>query len=344
MRTITGVRRTTRRLVSLIASVGLVAGLLAVSAGAAASAADPAQERHDAIVRFWTPDRIRAAIPRDFAFNPASHEYLPAAKPIGGGGGGGGTSVSGASWTGGGLILKASGVVLFALGSSYYICSGSVATDTDSSTSLVLTAAHCAYDESTQTFATNWMFFPEYDSAPARSCTDSKWGCWTAQSLVVDSGYAFAGGFNTQATTHDFAFAVVGPGGKTGETLQLDATVGSLPITFGGISSGQFLDAFGYPAAPPYAGSDLTYCAGKISGDFFNGSKTWGMTCDMTGGASGGPWLSQFTGGSGTLSSLNSYRYSGFNKMFGPKFNSNTQAVYNVAASPPGDNTIVTVP
>ena len=334
-----------RRIVSALCGVAVIALAGGSLAAGAASAADPAQGRHDAIVRYWTPDRIRAAIPRDFEFDPASHGYLPAAKPIGGGGGG--TSVSGASWTGGGLILTASGVVLFHLPSGDYICSGSVSTDTDLNTSLVLTAAHCAYDESTQTFATNWMFFPEYDSAPIRSCTDSRWGCWTAQSLVVDSGYASAGGFNTQAATHDFAFAVVGFGGKTGATqLQLDVTVGSLPITFGGISSGQFLDAFGYPAAAPYSGNDLTYCAGKISGDFFNGSKTWGMTCNMTGGASGGPWLSQFTGGSGIQSSLNSYRYNGINKMFGPKFNSNTQAVYNFAATPPppGDNKIVTVP
>ncbi len=337
-----------RRFVSALCGCAVIAMAFGSSAAGAASAADAALARHDAIVRYWTPSRIAAATPRDFNFDPAAHKYLPAAKP-GGGGQGGGTSVSGASWTGGGLILTASGVVLFHLPSGGdYICSGSAVRDADWTTSLVLTAGHCAFDQSPTAggFATMWMFFPEYDTAPIRSCTESRWGCWTAQSLVVDSGFAYAGGFTSAATTHDFAFAVVGAGGKTGETLQLDAIVGSLPVAFGGISSGQFLDAFGYPAAAPYQGNDLIYCAGKISGDIFNGSKTWGMTCDMTGGASGGPWLSQFAAGSGTVSSLNSYRYSGFNKMFGPKFNSNTQATYGAAAQPPasGTNVIVSVP
>ena len=79
-----------------------------------------------------------------------------------------------------------------------------------------------------------------------------------------------AGSFNTQATLHDFAFAVVGPGGKSG-TAQLDTTVGSFPITFSGDFSGQKLYAFGYPAAGKYHGNDLVYCAGNVFTDEFNG-------------------------------------------------------------------------
>ena len=66
------------------------------------------------------------------------------------------------------------------------------------------------------------------------------------------------------------------------------------------------------------------------------------MACGMTGGSSGGPWLKGFSEatGSGTLNSLNSYGYSGLKNMYGPKFNGNTQAVYNAANSATG-NTIV---
>ena len=55
----------------------------------------------------------------------------------------------------------------------------------------------------------------------------------------------------------------------------------------------------------------------------------------MTGGASGGPWIAGFSqAGAGTLTSLNSYKYNGLNSMmFGPKFNSDTQAVWTRADS-----------
>jgi V8-like Glu-specific endopeptidase len=203
--------------------------------------------------------------------------------------------------------------------------------DTRSDVSLVLTAAHCAYDQANNSFATNWMFIPDFDAAPSYSCGATVYGCWTAQALVVDSGFATAGGFNAQATRHDYAFAVVGAGGDN--LAQLDGTVGSFAIQFSGVSSRNTLYAFGYPAAGKYQGSDLTYCAGKIGTDPYNSGNTWSMACDMTGGSSGGPWLASFNEntGVGILSSLNSYGYSGIRNMYGPKFNDNTQATFTSA-------------
>jgi hypothetical protein len=64
------------------------------------------------------------------------------------------------------------------------------------------------------------------------------------------------------------------------------------------------------------------------------------MACNMTGGSSGGPWLSGFEGTSPALSSLNSYGYQGLSNMYGPKFNSSTAAVYSAANTATG-NTIV---
>ncbi|HEY0443816.1 MAG TPA: hypothetical protein VGC90_06325 [Candidatus Limnocylindrales bacterium] len=301
---------------------------------ASTSAADPATRRHDAIVAHWTAARLHSAVPRDFTFDPA-RGFVHRSKAAGGG------NVTGASWTNGGAILRASGKVYFEMGGSAWVCSGTAANDSRSGFALVLTAGHCAYDETNGGFATNWLFIPDFDGAPTFTCASTVFGCWTATALVVHDGFASAGSFNTQATTHDFAFAVVGPGGKSG-TAQLDSTVGSLPIAFGGVSTNDVLDAFGYPAAGKYHGDDLTYCAGPLSPDTRNASATWGMSCDMTGGASGGPWLSAFARaiGTGTLSSLNSYGYSGIRAMYGPKFNADTQAVY-AAADGATTNTIV---
>jgi hypothetical protein len=320
---------TRRRLPALLAAT-----LLLVAFAAPAAARDDARARHDRIVAHWTAARMAAATPRDFSLDPG-RGFVPNRPPGSGGG------VVGASWTGGGQILQASGKVYFEMGGGAYVCSGAAANDGRAGYSLVLTAAHCAFDESTGKFATNWLFIPNFDGSPTFTCAQTIHGCWTAQALVVHEGYATAGGFNAQATLHDFAFAVVGPGGKSG-SAQLDGTVGSFPITFSAFPDGTQMYAFGYPAAGRYKGKDLTYCAGPVFSDPYNDELTYGMTCNMTGGSSGGPWLSSFTSstGSGTLSSVNSYGYSGVKAMHGPKFDSNTADVYTSANSAT-TNTIV---
>jgi V8-like Glu-specific endopeptidase len=298
------------------------------------AARDAARAEHDRIVAHWTSDRIANATPRDFVkaggvIKPADPQK---GKP-GGGGGGGSTSVTGASWTAGGPIIAKTGKVVFTMNGSDWICSGTVVDDGGRADySMVLTAGHCAIDETTGEFATNWMFIPAFDTKPTYTCTASAYGCWTAVGLVVRNEFATAGAFNNQAIANDWALAIVGPGGLSG-TAQLDATVGSYPLGYSGVATGDKLYAFGYPAAGRYHGSDLVYCAGPISQDSQAANLTWGMACNMTGGSSGGPWLSGFveSTGAGTLGSLNSYGYGNQAVMYGPKFNSRTQATYNAA-------------
>ncbi len=317
-----------RRSAAAIAAILMLAALPA--AAGPVLAGESANARHDRIVGYWTAARMQSATPRDFVRN-ASGDFKPFARP----GTGGGGSVTGASWPDGkGLIYKASGKVFFTMGGSRYVCSGAVADDGRTGYSLILTAAHCAYDEVADEFATNWMFIPQYDSSPTSTCANTAFGCWTASALVVHNGYASRETFDDEATWHDFAFAVVGAGGKSG-TAQLDGTVGSFGITFNKFGTGTKMYAFGYPAAEKYKGNNLTYCAGPVGYDPYNSNSTYRMDCNMTGGSSGGPWLSGFdeTSGDGTLSSLNSYGYSGVRAMHGPWFNSDTQDVYGAANS-----------
>lgn len=327
------------------AVAALLLALVAVPAVAAQPGSRDARAEHGRIVRFWTPARMKAAIPRDFVRTARGLE--PAAKPDnagkgkpGGGGGGGGGTVTGAAWTKGGQVKESVGKVFFRMSGTLYTCSGSVTEDRRTAYSLVLTAAHCAWDEAGGSFATDWLFIPDYGSAPTRTCSDTRFGCWTAQALVVHKGYADQNTFNDAATRHDFAFAVVGPGGKSG--VQLDATVDAFPITFSSFAAGTRMYAFGYPAAGKYKGTKLTYCAGPISFDAWNDDATYGLGCDMTGGSSGGPWFSEFSesSGSGTQSSLNSYGYSGVKSMFGPKFNVDTKAVYDAADAATGNRIV----
>ena len=319
-----------------VLGASLLFGLTIASAGIA-SAAGPARTAHERTIAYWTPARIANATPRDVV--RAGDRFVPNARPQPPSGG----TVTGASWTKGGQILVKSGKVVFTLDSGDYICSGSVVNDAaNNGVSVVLTAGHCAYDWATQGgFARSWMFIPNFDGAPTYSCGSTIYGCWTARALVVDSGFSGAGSFSDRAVRHDWAFAVVGDGGKANASLE--SVVGTFPISF--TTAGSPAYAFGYPAAGKYHGSDLTYCSGPVFNDSLNNNETLGMACGMTGGSSGGPWLTSFSEstGAGTLNGLNSYGYNGIKNMYGPKFNGNTSATFTRANQGPTTNQVVTV-
>lgn len=338
----------------VLAVTATVVTSLMVGTAVAAPDGDRRAE-HQRIVDFWTHERVAQAIPRDFVLDPG-RGFVPAAKPTnpgkpGGGDEGGDTGlVTGASWNGGGTVVNTTGKVLFQMGGSYFVCSASVVADgTNDTDSVILTAAHCVYDESAGAFATNWMFIPAYDSAPApltasgSFCQDTAHGCWTAAALTVHHGYASAGGFNDQAVVYDFAFATVRQGGKNGTTI-LDRTVGTQAFSTSALQDGAEVYSFGYPSAQKYKGNDLVYCQSPAANPPANGDPTYRIECGMTGGSSGGPWFSPFTagGGTGTLVSVNSYGYRGDSGMYGPKFNANTQALYDAADDANADTIVTT--
>jgi hypothetical protein len=339
--------------------VGAAAAVL-VLAVAASSSASPPEGRgraHAAVVAYWTADRVARAVPREVSPDRMAsglHAAGLAGKPGGGGGSGsGGTAVTGALWTGGGKVKATAGKVLFTMAGVDYVCSGSVADDASTSTSLVLTAGHCVYDETGRAFATNWMFVPDYESggtivtnpdgSHSFTCDTTPYGCWTATALVTTTAWA-AGGGGLAGFNHDYAFAVVDAGGKSGESNQLDATTGSSPVAFNVAHPAQVY-AFGYPQAAPYDGQKLAYCAGKDVADTWGGTTDFGLNCNMTGGSSGGPWYVGFGpgGGAGSLNSVNSFKYTAgkFTKyMFGPYFGAYAQKTYAAATTASG-NTLV---
>lgn len=332
--------------VALSAALLLALAVASTGTAQAGPAKGRAKERaeHARIVRYWTPARMAAATPRDFVktkdgFVPVgkggTNPNKPPSQPDDSGGTTTTGTVTGAPWDGGGPALRSTGKVFFTMAGRNYVCSGATVDDGPRAAySLVLTAGHCAYDETNRAFVTNWMFAPEYDTAP-NGCAGAPRGCFTAVALVVHSGYATSGGFNRQAVQHDWAFAVVGTGSKGG---QLDDVAG-FPIGFDAPSGERY--SFGYPAGKPYNGRDLIYCAGPVISD--DNYSTWGLACDMTGGSSGGPWMRDFstTAKSGTLNSLNSYtnrKYRGY--MFGPRFGAKTEAVYDRALTVTVNSTV----
>ena len=342
------------RIIRVFVTFVLLASTLPFIVGAGnAGNGDAARAEHQRIIEFWTPERVAQAVPRDFVFDPGTGRFSPTkgkpdGTPGGGGGNGGGggeedsTLVSGASWNAGGQIDGAVGKVLFQMDGSYWVCSATVIADANSTArektrSLILTAAHCVFDETNDQFASEWMFIPDYDDQPASLttsgtfCVNTRYGCWTASELAVHTGYATAGSFS-DGLEFDFAVVAVGDGGKLDS--QLDATVNAQQYDFSdtAVASGEDTYAFGYPAQKKWKGNDLIYCRGPIDTDPINNGDTYRLNgCKLNGGSSGGAWLTPFDldgFGAGTVVSVNSYGYRGIDAMHGPKLNSDTQAVY----------------
>lgn len=294
---------------------------------------------NDRVIKFWTNKRIAAAVPRDFELNARTGRFQLRGKPTNP------DTVLGASWTGGGVVAESTGKVFFSLGTSYYSCSASVVTDAVPTRSIIVTAGHCAYDEVNNQFAQNWIFVPAYDASPASFDTDglfcdsTAYGCWVAQSLVVSNEFAAAETFNVTAAQHDYAFAVVGAGGKS--DLQLDQIVGTQFVETSGrveIETDSWI--FGYPAAGKYKGNDLMYCRNLL---YFDGRygvdwSTYKLACGMTAGSSGGPWFRQFsmiepTAGMGTIFSVTSYSYGGTKNLYGPMLDIEAAQMLQVAST-----------
>ncbi|MER7366234.1 trypsin-like serine peptidase [Nonomuraea wenchangensis] len=304
------------------------------------AAADSAGERRQ-VVRYWTEARMEAAEPLNppnpakgaklspadvrapsaaaapstaAPTAPAPSAVAPTALPA--------SSAApalqaarsgGAAWTGGGAVVRTTGRIFFTTQGRNASCSGSAVTSANKS--VVITAGHCV--KLNGAFHTNWVFVPGYDRG-ARP-----YGTWAATKLLTTPQWDAS-----EDVDHDMAAAVVAP--LDGRSL-VDV-VGGQGVAFNQPRRRQMY-AFGYPAAAPYDGSKLVYCSGRAFDDYLL-SNDLGLTCDQTGGASGGPWMLAFdeSTGLGTLNSVNSFKY-GFapNWMFGPYFGNEAQAVYQSA-------------
>ncbi|MEJ2857624.1 MULTISPECIES: trypsin-like serine peptidase [unclassified Saccharothrix] len=281
--------------------------LTAVSALALSLVALPAA--HSAPGTYWTPERMRSAIPLDtLTVSPtavranvatgAPTTIQPLAFPNGG-----------SAWTGGGAVVKTAGRVFFTYQGRNASCSGNAVTSANKST--VITAGHCVKLDGA--YHTNVAFVPAYNNGNA------PYGTWNARATFATPQWHASEDIN-----YDIGSIVVGQVGGQ----YLTDVVGAQGIAFNQAKAANMY-AFGYPAASPYDGTKLVYCSGTTFNAFL--SNGIGMTCNMTGGASGGPWFTTFSEatGTGTLNSVNSYKINFFpNWMFGPYFGADAQNLY----------------
>ena len=271
------------------------------------------------------------------------------------GGGNGGTNthvISNAAWQAGGAVQTAAGRIFFEMPGNTnlsgpwvgYYCSGTVVTDTVSGRSIILTASHCVFDDTSKTFARNVMFIPNQDATSGvgtdTDCNNDPLGCWVAAFGVVDANWA-----NTTFPNNldwDYAYYVVSDTGSHVGTAvssdSLDETAGSLPVSFlppyfdDGDPSAASID---YTYALGYSFRDdpnFMYCAQDMTTE---GAANWWLPdCALGGGSSGGPWIQEMneTIGSGFIISVNSWGYANTPGMAGPKLDSTSaECLFNEA-------------
>ncbi|WP_067183234.1 trypsin-like serine peptidase [Microtetraspora niveoalba] len=225
------------------------------------------------------------------------------------------TVTSGSRWTGGGAVGTTVGRVFLTLNGVDFVCSGTAVRSANKD--VVATAGHCVKD-GTGAWAENWMFVPGYESGR------QPYGSYPARRMFVAGPWA-------RDADDGFDVGMVAVSDRGGRHVA-DA-VGAQAIGFDA-ARGQQTYAFGFPADPPYDGEHLLYCAGRPSDDPYKKTQDQGLKCDLTAGASGGPWFSGFdpATGQGLLTSVSSFKYSNDSgSMYGPYFGDEVRQVFDTA-------------
>lgn len=249
----------------------------------AVSAAD-----QQAVLAYWTPERIKALIVPSTVDNP------PKAGP------------DGAPWTGSNPTI---GRLFFTDHGEDASCTATVVDSANRST--VVTAGHCVNNTDllgdNNAWHANVLFIPGYHDGKA------PYGKFVGRLGVADATWLRNDQQNAvKYDPYDQAFDVLNPNAQ-GRRVQ-DAVGAAQHIGFDRPgATDQF--QFGYPRAssdparenlPEYTGERLAFCHGVAAEypgtpDFPAGPDLWGPACTMGGGSSGGPRIADFQHGIGTV-------------------------------------------
>lgn len=289
---------------TLLLLVTIVAALTCAGPAAAYPVASVSPESPDKVIRYWSAERMKQAVPTALDSRP-----VPAAKPAKGGETSAGSSAEVPQ-----PYPSTYGKVFFTSNSGVnYVCSGTAIVSANES--VVWTAGHCV-NEGPGAFYKNFLFVPAYRDGSA------PYGKFAGSTLLTTSGWQASGEWGV-----DVGAAIVGVNGL-GQTLS-DA-VDEAPLAFD-TPRNQTYKLYGYPAAKKFSGQRMRVCATSWSmDDTFATPDTMGAACDMTGGSSGGGWITS----TGAVASVVSYGYNSLrNVLFGPHLESEALSLYSAAAT-----------
>ncbi len=288
-----------RRALPALLTCAVALALPAAVQAAPTASAPPAAASARQALRFWTPARMRSARPlevpppgggglaRASAAPPPSAEGASAAAVPAPTGFAAAVDPTAPGFRQNGAIF----VVIPRLGTAR--CSGT-AVDAPNR-SVVITAGHCVH-ELGRWFNRDWVFVPGYHDGVR------PFGVFVARWLGSTRPWIAGGSENG-----DVGAAVVG---RNERGQLLGAAVGGDRIAFGR-SPRQIFDVHGYPAVAPYDGATQRLCAGApflghdVASFLWTGPLNLGLTCDVTGGSSGGGWTIE----GDVLNSVTDYGY-----------------------------------
>ncbi|CAD7729583.1 hypothetical protein LMG31886_42630 [Xanthomonas hydrangeae] len=215
--------------------------------------------------RFWTPDKIAAAIPLDAGPSLDAEKSLLTAQ------------MAASSPEGSYEPVYWIGRIYFDAGGKQYSCSGS-SIQSDSK-SIVATAAHCLY--SAGEWSTRVVFIPAWDGANKPLLT------WSARVYQVSRAWR-----NNEDQGHDAAFIKINPQPQWDNKYSyLADKAGASKVDFSLAKAGLHYQAFGYKNLSGFTAAPLFTCQGEAR-------NFWGIQkyreqeiagCSVPGGSSGGP-------------------------------------------------------
>jgi len=186
------------------------------------------------------------------------------------------------------------------------VCSGTVVKDPrhPGKSNLVATAGHCVHAGKKGGWYRNIVFVPHYNpkglpnsrlnSVPKKQVAPK--GIWWAKYASTTKHWIDNGGeIGGQGASKDFAVLRVQPEDK--RAASLEQTVGkAVRVNFKTprVKAISRLSPYGYPAAPPYDGSRMYSCTDRPRRLSIDPKlpTMYRVGCTMTGGSSGGGWLS----------------------------------------------------
>ncbi|MFA4840507.1 MAG: hypothetical protein WC580_02240 [Agrococcus sp.] len=208
------------------------------------------------------------------------------------------------------LLLTTVGRLVLETDEAGYICSGTVI-NSDSGL-IVVTAAHCIFDDDTRDYYDRITFEPGYERGTA------PFGTWEAEEWWVPSQYLesnerYLDGVDDDGWTgFDFGFIRFAPQGGT----TLEEAVGGQGVSFTAETNGAVIA--GYPGNAPFDAEVLRYCAEDDLGYGAGGDPNYGADCAMGDGASGSGFVSNLDPATGAGHITAVYSNGGESGAYGP--------------------------
>jgi V8-like Glu-specific endopeptidase len=297
--------------------------IASAQAAPTSAVASPSLSARQAL-QFWTPARMRQArplgVPEAEGGGLAGVSTAPSASVEGQVPDGGQATSDFAEVpdpTAPGFRQNGAIFIVLPHGGGFGRCSGTAVNAPNRS--VVITAGHCI-NQSRHWFNQDWVFVPGYHDGVR------PFGIFVAKWLGATAPWVDGGSENA-----DVGAAVVSSN-ERGQLL--GAAAGGDEIAFG-LSPNQVFDVHGYPVAPPFDGASQRVCAGTpfLGHDVISflqpGPLNLALTCEVTGGASGGGWTIH----GNVLNGVTNYGYDDDTTTdFGSYFGGAVRALYEQAS------------